>query len=602
MVQAIDLDPENQRHYQKLMVALEASANILNLLIAVCDDRNLRGEIIQAYEAELKQQDIRPYRVRLEWQEPSLRSALQALVHNEPDLQQQPAIVTVLGIDDLLVVRLGAERSEQDRFFFSLQWTRESLREFHHPIVLWLTESVLVRLATNAPDFWSWRGGVFWFTGRSPDPLYQKGAEPVFARSLDPIPDEELPLDNLLSLIKTIAAQNPKDPLLATLYDSLGQAYERRIDQGRSIRQLAVAAYEQAIDLQTELGLESDLIYTLRRQGNLYFTLKDDVNQAIERYQQSFDLAKKLDDRLGEANCLQAIADVLQFQKRSSEALVNYEQALSLYRDIGARLGEANCLQAIADVLQFQDRYSEALVNYEQALSLYRDIGARLGEANCLQAIADVLQFQKRSSEALVNYEQALSLYRDIGARLGEANCLQAIADVLQFQDRYSEALVNYEQALSLYRDIGARLGEANCLKAIADVLQSQKEYVEALANYEQALSLYRKIGDRLGEANALCGLGDLQFSQAEYQESLGFYRQSLALAEQIGDQYSESRFWFFIGRSLAAHGQKLEAVAAYQTASEIVAAIGLDNLVEFCQSQIQALDDEVASDLPPSA
>jgi len=522
MVQAIDLDPENQRHYQKLMVALEASANILNLLIAVCDDRNLRGEIIQAYEAELKQQDIRPYRVRLEWQEPSLRSALQALVHNEPDLQQQPAIVTVLGIDDLLVVRLGAERSEQDRFFFSLQWTRESLREFHHPIVLWLTESVLVRLATNAPDFWSWRGGVFWFTGRSPDPLYQKGAEPVFARSLDPIPDEELPLDNLLSLIKTIAAQNPKDPLLATLYDSLGQAYERRIDQGRSIRQLAVAAYEQAIDLQTELGLESDLIYTLRRQGNLYFTLKDDVNQAIERYQQSFDLAKKLDDRLG--------------------------------------------------------------------------------EANCLQAIADVLQFQKRSSEALVNYEQALSLYRDIGARLGEANCLQAIADVLQFQDRYSEALVNYEQALSLYRDIGARLGEANCLKAIADVLQSQKEYVEALANYEQALSLYRKIGDRLGEANALCGLGDLQFSQAEYQESLGFYRQSLALAEQIGDQYSESRFWFFIGRSLAAHGQKLEAVAAYQTASEIVAAIGLDNLVEFCQSQIQALDDEVASDLPPSA
>ncbi|BAY45190.1 hypothetical protein SAMD00079811_27920 [Scytonema sp. HK-05] len=41
-------------------------------------------------------------------------------------------------------------------------------------------------------------------------------------------------------------------------------------------------------------------------------------------------------------------------KKRSPEALERYEQALAFYRDIGARLGEANTLQAIGDVLQFQ--------------------------------------------------------------------------------------------------------------------------------------------------------------------------------------------------------------------------------------------------------
>jgi tetratricopeptide (TPR) repeat protein len=95
-----------------------------------------------------------------------------------------------------------------------------------------------------------------------------------------------------------------------------------------------------------------------------------------------------------------------------------YQQALKIYQEIGARLGEANTLKAIGDVLQFLDRTSEALERYEQALAFYRDIGVReaappehrLGEAYTLKAIGDVLQFLKRSSEALERYEQALAL------------------------------------------------------------------------------------------------------------------------------------------------------------------------------------------------
>ncbi|MEI6429333.1 MAG: tetratricopeptide repeat protein, partial [Pseudanabaena sp. ELA607] len=66
----------------------------------------------------------------------------------------------------------------------------------------------------------------------------------------------------------------------------------------------------------------------------------------------------------------------------AKEALERYGSALSFYREIGARLGEANTLKAIGDVLQFLDRRTEALERYEAALSFYREIGARLGEAN----------------------------------------------------------------------------------------------------------------------------------------------------------------------------------------------------------------------------
>ncbi|KYC36290.1 hypothetical protein WA1_41950 [Scytonema hofmannii PCC 7110] len=45
-----DVKVENQRNYQKLMVALEASQGILNLLIAVCDDRNLHKLKAKAHQ------------------------------------------------------------------------------------------------------------------------------------------------------------------------------------------------------------------------------------------------------------------------------------------------------------------------------------------------------------------------------------------------------------------------------------------------------------------------------------------------------------------------------------------------------------------------
>ncbi|MEH2184719.1 MAG: tetratricopeptide repeat protein, partial [Nostoc sp.] len=112
---------------------------------------------------------------------------------------------------------------------------------------------------------------------------------------------------------------------------------------------------------------------------------------------------------------------------RATEALELYEAALAFYRDIGDRLGEANTLIAIGDVLQFLDRRTEALERYEAALAFYRDIGDRLGEANTLRAIGNVLQFLDQRTEALERYEAALAFYRDIGDRLGEANTLRAI-------------------------------------------------------------------------------------------------------------------------------------------------------------------------------
>ncbi|KAB8333922.1 tetratricopeptide repeat protein [Scytonema tolypothrichoides VB-61278] len=338
MMTTVDVKAENQRNYLKLIVALEASQGILNLLIAVCDDRNLRETLIKEYETELKQQDFLTYRIRVRNQDPSLRYALAQLVDKEPDLQQEkPAVITVLGVDELLSVKLDAPKSEQERFFGYLQWTREAMRQFRFPIVLWMTEPILVRLAERAPDFWSWRGGVFWFTRESISfASANVSLLGTVSATLSSEPKEAsgLPLQEILRLISQIEAQGKESPILATLYDSLAQAYQQRYDSPQD-RRLAIEAYEKAIALQTQLGLKADLADSLQNLGDLYFELQNEVKRAEGCYQQALEIYQELgvreaapsEHRLGEANTLKAIGDVLQFLDRREEALQNYQQA-----------------------------------------------------------------------------------------------------------------------------------------------------------------------------------------------------------------------------------------------------------------------------------
>ncbi|HLO50491.1 MAG TPA: tetratricopeptide repeat protein, partial [Kamptonema sp.] len=131
---------DNERSYRQLLVSIKASQGILSLLVAVCDDINFRESLIRRYEEELEKWNIRPYRLRLARGEPSLRSAIAKQVEKDEYLQQKGrSVLTVVGAEDLSLLTRNSERSEQDKFFGYLQWTREGLRGFPFPIVLWIT-------------------------------------------------------------------------------------------------------------------------------------------------------------------------------------------------------------------------------------------------------------------------------------------------------------------------------------------------------------------------------------------------------------------------------------------------------------------------------
>ena len=180
---------------------------------------------------------------------------------------------TVLGADELLGIRLNEPKSAQEQFFFSTQWTREGLRDFKFPIVIWLTPEIATSLAQQAPDFWSWRGGVFEFSfpfwissslNLGKEVKYQELVLPSFANISWEISD--LP-SNLQKQINEIQSQDPDSPLLASLYNSLGDAFKKDAHYSE-----AEKSYKKALDLH-ERKLEDknlDITGSLNNLAELY--------------------------------------------------------------------------------------------------------------------------------------------------------------------------------------------------------------------------------------------------------------------------------------------------------------------------------------------
>ncbi|MBE9004642.1 tetratricopeptide repeat-containing protein [Fortiea sp. LEGE XX443] len=510
-------DAENRDVYDDLIVSIEAKAHRLNLLIAVCDDASFRDEIIAQYEAEL-QPEICCYRVTLARGEPSLTAAVAQLVEREKYLQQHnPAVITVTGAEQLYFLKMGNERSEQQVFFGYLQWTREALRAFPFAIVLWVTNQILVDLMKKAPDFWSWRNGVFRFVSRRKNTISGRELEPIrFAFSgneisnLDDDNDYLLPIEDLQRFIQDAEQRDVKDAALATLYFSLGNIYRKRLERGefqdyKKEQELGIKYLSKAVELQQQLGLEKDLALSLNNLALLY-QLQGRYSEAEPLYIQSLGLWRKL---LGEehpdiATSLNNLALLYELQGRYYEAEPLYIEALAMSRKL---LGEdspdvASSLNNLALLYYYQDRYSDAEPLYIQAFALRRKL---LGEehphvAASLNNLAALYESQGRYSEAEPLYIEALALYRRF---LGEehpdvATTLNNLAHLYKSQGRYEESEPLYIQALALTRKF---LGEehpdvATSLNNLAALYHSQGIYSKSEPLYIQALDiLERQLG-----------------------------------------------------------------------------------------------------------
>jgi tetratricopeptide (TPR) repeat protein len=512
----VDLDVANATAYEDLVAAIEASDGVLSLLLAVCDDPQLREATIRRYEAEL-QPKILPFRIEMPRAEPSLRSAIAEKIAQEPYLQSGGrAVLTVVGAEGLSFLTLGDEKSEQDRFLGYLQWTREALRAFQYPIVLWVTSQLLAKLSRKTPDFWSWRKDVFRFDSKKTATVSSQEIEPLrpVFESLglrNVTEDDSIPLEDLRQLIFKMEARlgnDRNDKLLATLYNRMGLIYASRIKQGESIRyqdelQEALDFFRKAAEIQTALGLETDLANSLGWQGYLYES-QGRYSEAEPFYLRSLEIRERQlgADHPDVATTLNNLAELYKSQGRYSEAEPLYLRSLEIYE---WRLGVdhpdvATILNNLAKLYRFQGRYSEAEPLYLRSLEIReRQLGADHPDvATILNNLAELYKSQGRHTEAEPLYLRSLSIReQQLGSNHPEvATSLNNLGSLYMSQGHHAEAETLFERSLSIReQQLGSTHPDvAGSFINLAELYKSQGRYTKAELFYLKGLKIWAQL------------------------------------------------------------------------------------------------------------
>ncbi|MCA2720267.1 MAG: tetratricopeptide repeat protein [Microcystis sp. M048S1] len=467
---------QNEREYEGLIVSLEANQERLNILICVCDQEKLREEIIDRYSKELEPV-IPCYRIDLDQKEPSLRAAIASLVSRKPELlQSKNAVITTTGVEKLHSIEWQREKSELDKFFGYLQWTREGLREFPYSIVLWVTSTVEVNLRKKSPDFWSWRKGVFRFISPPSNFLPSQEFLPIL-QSFDEITiDKDIPSiskEDLLELIEQIEVnKGKKEPRLASLYASLAKIYNLRLlyrsplVDYRQEQQLAIEYYQKAIDLQKELNLELDLVASLDSLAGIYYSLGED-QKAIEFYQQSLAIFQKIGDRWGEADSYNNLGNAYRFRGEDQKAIEFYQQSLAIFQEIDDIRGVAYCYNNLGNIYNYLGEYQKAIEFHQQSLAIKREISDITGEAYSYLGLGNVYDSLGEYQKAIEFYQQSLAIFQEMGYIIGEPKTLFNLGLTYYKLDRISEAKEAYLQARKLFQALGLAGYVQKCDQAI---------------------------------------------------------------------------------------------------------------------------------------
>ncbi len=200
---------------QQLTQQISFEPDDFNLFFARVNSPNHRKQLIVELKEQLKALNIPTIEIAADTRTEDLLQPIRKVLKQLPSSNNELCIF-IVDLD------LSIQR-EDSAILNHLNFARELYRkQTPYPIVIWLSEDALTKLAQKSPDFWAWRSGVFEFSDDLSDSLAKftlaDGSRPIPA-DLRP-PNPPIPFINREDLRRqTIKAltETPKTILLTGL-------------------------------------------------------------------------------------------------------------------------------------------------------------------------------------------------------------------------------------------------------------------------------------------------------------------------------------------------------------------------------------------------
>jgi CHAT domain-containing protein/uncharacterized protein HemY len=248
----------------------------------------------------------------------------------------------------------------------------------------------------------------------------------------------------------------------------------------------ALSFYKKSLDgdARKEIGV---VVAALNGAANSAYYLGN-YDEALEKYQRSVEVQKRLPDRVGFANALKGLGNAHRARGDYGAALENYFQSLRISEEIKAPIGST--LVSIGLVRALQADYPQALDYYNKALKEFKALANKIEMARVLTLSGNVYYKQGQYDSALNSYRQSLALREAMNDKAGQGDVLAGIGSTLLRQKNHVESLDSFEKALGLFRSIHNRDKMADVLTRVSEAFLAQNDYEKALRAAEGAATL----------------------------------------------------------------------------------------------------------------
>ncbi|GIL14641.1 MAG: hypothetical protein BroJett038_33610 [Chloroflexota bacterium] len=314
--------------------------------------------------------------------------------------------------------------------------------------------------------------------------------------------------------------------------------YAEQLSQRSDYRAIAALVPPLRARLSDQNIPEADgiLVHLLRYLGAAYRNMSHNA-KAKEAYETSLALARKLNDRVGEANALHGLGTVETDLSNYAASQVYYEDSLAIQKALQDREGMSRAISSLGIIAYLQGDYEKARAYWRESLALGREIGHPVRIAGSLINLGSASLVLGERETARACWEESLATMRQVGDRLGIANSLQGLGNIARDLGDYQAARAYYEEGMLLLRDIGNRQSLAQIIHNLGEVMHFQGDIEAARAACEESLSVRRAIDDKSGIASALASLGNLAYTQRDYATARRYYDESMSIYREVGNR-----------------------------------------------------------------
>lgn len=315
------------------------------------------------------------------------------------------------------------------------------------------------------------------------------------------------------------------------------------------MRPRAKELIDEAVNIYQQNRAEAGLSEAYALTG-LWYEESEDYVSAAQFYQESYELDRQSDDRLGQARAKRRQGRTYRKRGQTARARELFEEArrlqprgddveaAALYREEGQLALSGS-----------EPDYEKAIVLFQRALSIAEEDGDARVTAIAKRNLARALREDDQLAEAeklLLDAKEALQERGDLREL---DDLLDDLGEVLLEQCRFDEAEAFLLESLELDRQLGRIASKGRTLLLLGRVAIEKGERGKAGGFFREALHVYRSANLEVGLSDALQQVGMWHLSQGKLEEAIECFHDGLEIDNRLNDPLGRVR----AKRSLAA-------------------------------------------------